>query len=69
MLGVAIQFDDAPIFDLGDQAAAPDAHLAHAMDKTIAFRVDMSSCARCLRHFCGQHLSESQGPRTCRAYF
>ena len=30
VIGIAFQLDDAAIFDLGQQATAPDAHLAHA---------------------------------------
>jgi hypothetical protein len=69
MLGITVQFDDAAFFDLCDQAAAPHAHLTHAMDKSIAFCVDVPSRACRLCHIGGQHLSESQSARTCRAYF
>ena len=69
MLGVAVQFDDTPFLDLGDHAAAPDAHLAHTMDEAIAIRVDAPGSARCLRNFCWKHLPNSQCPGRRRTYF
>ena len=61
MIGIAVQLDDAAVFDLGQQAAAPDAHLAHAGDVAVALRVEMPGTACGLRHRRRQHAADRQG--------
>ncbi len=60
VLGVSIQFDDAPILDLRKQTAAPDAHLAHAGDGAIPFSIEMPCLARRLCHPGREHLPNRQ---------
>ncbi len=61
MVGVAFQLDHAAVLDLGQHAAAPDAHLAHGGDVAIAVGVQLSVLAGGLRHQRRDELAQCNG--------
>ena len=69
MVGVAFQLDHAAVFDLGQQAAAPHAHLAHARDIPAVFGVQQSTRAGCLGHQGWDELPQHHCARGCAADF
>ena len=60
MFGVAVELDDAPVFHFGDQAAAPDAHLAHAGDVAVATGGQQPGVHRRLRDEGREQLADRQ---------
>ena len=59
---VAFQLDDPPVFHLGEQAAAPDAHLAHAVGCSHRRRRRAAGLAGGLRHEGGTNCPTASAP-------